>query len=523
MSALSTRRYPAGLPSVLFPPGFPGSDALSDSPPGFFGDLNLDQIVASVTQRKSEYNLAPFFYSPVNTVEAVEYRQEVMRDVQNPEIKASILKFARTMRQSRERREREKQAYYRRQQEGWFLEAVSLYYQAVDVLAKAFNEAKLSASGLVAFNDYLRTYVDSEIFRSLCRETNELKNGFAEIQYLIEIRDGSFTVRRYESEPDYSAEIEEVFAKFKRGAVKSYLVEFLETKEMNHIEAKVLDFVAELYPNLFDQLTEYRSKYSGSFLDQAIAMFDREIQFYVAYLDHLAPLIEVGLHVCYPNVTRQDREIFALGTVDLALANKLSNHSTLPVENDFYLSGEERVFVVTGPNQGGKTTFARMFGQLHYLASLGCPVPGQKARLFLYDRIFTHFDRQEDINDQHGKLEHDLVRIRDILLQATADSIVIMNEIFSSTTLSDAIWLGGQVLESLLELGGLGVCVTFVDEWASERPGVVSLVGTTGATHTGLQPTFKIVRGPANGLAHAMAIANKYGLTYDRLTEPIAS
>jgi DNA mismatch repair protein MutS len=523
MSALSTRRDPAGTPSVLFAPECAGADALSDLAPGFFGDLNLDQIVASITQGKTDYNLQPFFYSPLTSVAAVEYRQEVMRDVQNPAFKASITKFARTMRRSREQRQREKQAYYPKQQEAWFLEVVCLYCQAVGVLAEEFAAAELSARGLVGFGNYLRAYVDSESFRLLCQETNELKNALSSIEYVIDIRDGSFTVRRYESEPDYSTEIEAVFEKFKRGAVKNYLVEFTDTKEMNHIEAKILDFVAELYPEVFARLSNYRRDKSDSFLDQGIIIFDREIQFYVAYLDYLAPLVELGLNVCYPTVTKPDKEIFALATADLALANKLANHSVLPVENDFYLSGEERIFVVTGPNQGGKTTFARMLGQLHYLASLGCPVVGKKARLFLCDRIFTHFERQEDINDQQSKLEHDLVRIRQVLLHATSDSLIIMNEMFSSTTLADAIWLGRRILDHLVELGGLGICVTFVDEWAAERPGVVSLVSTTETIDTEFKPTFRIVRGPSNGLALAMAIASNYGLTYDRLTQRIAS
>lgn len=163
-----------------------------------------------------------------------------------------------------------------------------------------------------------------------------------------------------------------------------------------------------------------------------------------------------------------------------------------------------------------------MFGQLHYLSGLGCIAPGRRLKLFLFDQILTHFEREEDISNLHGKLQDELVRLHDILNRATSRSIIIMNEIFSSATLKDAIYLGTNVLEQIVQLDALCVCVTFVDELTLLSDKIVSAASTIVPEHTAVR-TYKIVRKPADGLAYAMSIAEKYGLTRRQILERIKS
>jgi DNA mismatch repair protein MutS len=504
--------------------------------PNFFVDLNLDQIVDAITADKEEYNLKPFFYSPLRDPDTIRYRQEIMRDLENNLLFGHIQSFSERMHSMREHLALVDKAYYKYEKQRWFLDAVEVYCDAVSCLVRELSDLDLKSRGFLAFREYLTGYACSERFRSLVKATKELQGDLTSLRYCVLIKGYNVTVRKYESERDYSAEVEETFRRFKQETVKDYRIKFETALDMNHVEAKILDRVSQFYPYVFSNLDNYYAK-NGNYLDRTVRVFDREIQFYIVTLQHIARFRQAGLKFCYPQVSNS-KEVYDYEGFDLALADKLiPGHTSLRVVyrggsrerrrepasvvcNDFYLKDPERIFVVSGPNQGGKTTFARTFGQLHYLASLGCPVPGREARLFLFDRLFTHFEKEENITDLRGKLEDDLIRIRGILNQAGSNGIIIINEIFTSTTSKDASFLSKKIIHNITQLDSLCVCVTFIDELASLNEKTVSMVSTVVPENPALR-TFKILRRPADGLAHAISIAEKYRVTTVCLEERI--
>jgi DNA mismatch repair protein MutS len=507
--------------SILYRQVGPGRRSEESEAPECFRDLNIDQIVAAVTAGRDEYDLKPFFHRPLDDPDEIVYRQDIARDLESPGLYARISVFAEKMREVRSHLRAAEERYYRLNKQGWFLDAVAIYCAAVRQLIANLAEVELRSQGFQSFRDYLADYAAAQPFRVLVADTERVKAALSSVKYCIHIRDNAVTVRNYEDEGDYSAEIAATFAKFRQGEAKDHSVDFSEFSGMSHVDAQILEFVANLNPDIFADFDKYCAKHRD-FIDPVLQRFDREAQFYISYLHYIGRLKRAELTFCYPKVGRQTKEVHAEETFDLALANKLVNENATVVANDFHLRGKERVLVVSGPNTGGKTTFSRTFGQLHYLARLGCPVPGRRAQLFLCDRIFTHFEREETIETLRGKLQDDLVRIHRILAEATPNSLVIINEIFSSTALEDGIFLATRVMQRILARGCLGVCVTFLDELAAMGEAVVSMVSTVVPENPALR-TFKLVRRPADGRAYAMAIAEKYRLTYRALKERLAS
>ncbi len=505
--------------SILFSSGIASHKPPTEEP-GCFHDLNLDQLVERLASG-DQLHLRAFWHTPLDAVDVIHYRHEVMRDLERDAVFQAIEAFGRGMEAVRADLKQVDDMYYKRQQQGWNLEAVKAYLRAVQSFVAELSQVTLTSRGLKEMRAYIMDYVGSERFRTLSADTKGVSHELDALVYHVDIKGTTVVVREPDEEIDYREAVEEVFARFRHAPSKDFRVKFSHSAAMNHVEVQILEGVARLYPQPFAMLDAYDQRYRGRFMDGTIVRFDREIQFYTTYHTLMSRIARMGLSFCYPEIAVDDKAVFALDAFDVMLADKLSFGGTPPVPNDFRLEGSERILVVSGPNQGGKTTFARMVGQLHYLAKLGLPVPGRKARLYLCDQILTHFEREEDPEALRGKLGDDLARLHAIMSQAGPSSLVVLNEIFASTALKDATYLGRKIIEQIMERDMLAVIVTFIEEWATLSRSTVSLVSSVDPEDPTVR-TFKIVRRPPDGRSYAMTLAEKYGLTYDHIRGRLA-
>lgn len=505
--------------SILFPKREQHGEPRQSNEPDCFKDLNLDQIFAPILKAKKEFELEGFFYTSLHEPEAIIYRQDVMRELENDELRALFTRFSKTVydlgrymntiRKALTSNDSWDNNYLAR---GHMLDYADRYCMTVSALSEGLSKLSLRSAGLRGFAEYLSVYCASESYTGLCNHIKRLRDELSTVEYCMLINNGTIRVRKYEGQADHSKQILATFEKFRQGDVKNYRHELPEEPSAAHVEAAVLRMVAELYKDIFSDLNGFCSRYF-QFDDETVLRFSREIQFYLSWLDFIRPLKGAGLPFNYPKLCDTPEYLYDLDGFDLVLATTLLKKT---VTNDFKLNAPERIIVVTGPNQGGKTTYARAFGQIHYLAALGLCVPGREAALYLFDHIFTHFGREEDLSTLNGKLQDDLVRLHELLSKATSKSVIIVNEIFSSTTLSDALSLGGHMMDAFTALGAPTMVVTFLDELASHGADTVSMMSTVKEDNPA-ERTYKIIRKPPDGLAYAMYIAGKHGLTYEQL------
>lgn len=275
---------------------------------------------------------------------------------------------------------------------------------------------------------------------------------------------------------------------------------------------------------------------------QFLVALDGEIAFYLGVVKLLRRIEAAGLPMCRPEILPREaracevRDLFNLNLALRMLAREPNADLRERVVLNDVAFGEPaagatgRILILTGPNQGGKTTYIQALGLIHVLAQAGLPVPARQARLSPVDAIFTHFAAEERPELESGRLGEEARRLGQIFVQATRHSLVLLNESLSSTSPDESLYLARDVVRGLRLLGARAVFATHLHSLAAaaeqinaETPGdscVASLIAQTlardGADEVGVR-TYKITPGPPQGMSYARDIARKYGISFEQI------
>jgi hypothetical protein len=195
------------------------------------------------------------------------------------------------------------------------------------------------------------------------------------------------------------------------------------------------------------------------------------------------------------------------------------------VTNDFEFDDNARIYVLSGPNRGGKSVITVALGAAEAFCMLGLPVPAESAIISPVDGIFTHFPEGADDTIDKGRLGEECARLREIFDDATADSMILLDESLSSTGAYEASYIASEILTGFAVIGTRGIFSTHLHELAakvdeinikSAELGGIRLDTLVAGIEEGKR-SFKIIRAKPDGKSYARDIADKYGLSFENL------
>jgi hypothetical protein len=189
-----------------------------------------------------------------------------------------------------------------------------------------------------------------------------------------------------------------------------------------------------------------------------------ELAFYIGCLNLSEQLAQLGEPIAFPQpVPAGERRLCCTGLYDIALALTMKQKV---ISNDVAADGKELV-IITGANQGGKSTFLRSIGLAQLMMQCGMFVPAESFCANVCDSLFTHYKREEDATMESGKLDEELSRMSDIVNNITSNSMVLFNESFAATNEREGSEIARQIVSALLEQRIKVFFVTHLYEFAS--------------------------------------------------------
>ncbi len=288
----------------------------------------------------------------------------------------------------------------------------------------------------------------------------------------------------------------------------------------------VTDILKRTVNNIKSMLNKYTNISGYSFTELM-----PEIIFYIRFAELCDKIKEKGLPLCKAEVIDADnRDCFITDIYNLKLGIKVANGEDISViTNDFVFDENKRVYILTGPNRGGKTTITQAVGLAFLLAQHGIYVPCGSMKFSPCDNIFTHFPADENDTVDLGRLGEESKRLSEIFSCATKYSLMLLNESLATTNVAEGLYIAKDVVKSMRYLGVRSVFNTHMHELARSVDEINNAIDGDSIVEsmvTGVENgerSFKVFIAPPQGVSYAKDIAIKYGVTFESIKKEIDS
>lgn len=228
-----------------------------------------------------------------------------------------------------------------------------------------------------------------------------------------------------------------------------------ESNPIVQLQNPALQIIADVVGDAADHVQDF------------FARLRTQLAFYLGCVTLHHKLIRDAVPVCLPVVhPAGSARLRCTGLRDIGMC--LAGDGRTVVGNDLDAVGRALV-VVTGANNGGKSTFLRSVGAAQLMAHAGMFVAAESFETDVHGGIFTHFAADEDRTMSHGKLVEEMVRMSSLIDRMTPGSLLLCNESFASTAARDAEHIAEPLLTALLDTGIAVIFVTHLNEFACRR------------------------------------------------------
>lgn len=363
------------------------------------------------------------------------YRQEILRElIEKPQFARDMYAVA-------------VETLYRRKKEHVWLQSQmnALFRGAVEILRMTMEQLKKLRAVADSYSGKMKSRGLVQLIEML-RE--ELSDGyFAEVNAHLEelsFNDGMLISARFgeklQGEKYTMRRLDKKGVKLKWMFAPSISISSKDEDGLKDLELRKARVISENV-NVLAQATDHVLQFFTSLRD--------ELGFYVGCLNLRDTLAGHGLNVCMPAIAKGGRRRTYANLYDASLP--LIGVKSV-VGNDMDYSDKE-LFIITGANQGGKSTFLRSLGQSQVMLQAGMFVAAASYCGHVASGIFTHFRKEEDAKMDSGKLDEELERMSRIADHVKAGATVMFNESFAATNEREGAEIGRQITQALLDCG----------------------------------------------------------------------